>query len=577
MINVLREILSHIDRRRQRRIAGLLVLLVAGGFAELLSIGSILPFLTAISSPDGPANAAYSAVVRNIFGVGDAVSVVGVMMGVFALLAVASAALQLAIIYFGQKYVLEIASDISVKVYEKLLRQPYSYYLDNNNSELLATISKGQQVSGQFLLPVLRAVSSFVIALFIVVGLAVARPVAALVSISLFSLLYVVVIAFTRKILLRQGEIIARSHSEGMHVATEGFGGIRDVLLDRSQTVFVNRFEAVDARVRRAQVLSGFFSEFPRYVVEGVAIVAIAVLAVLLSMTEGGLVSAVPVVAMMAAATLRLVPLVQAIFRGWAAFMTGGRILEDVLAVLRMPDHPPPGGVSELPFERDVTLRHMSFCYAGRSSNVIDALDLKIPKGARVGLIGKTGVGKSTLTDILMGLLSPTAGDVLIDGVVLDASNAVAWRRHVAHVPQHIYLADAPLSENIAFGVAREEIDMERVAWAAEQAQLADVVQGLSDGFATRLGERGVRLSGGQRQRVGIARALYRQADFLVLDEATSALDSETESEVMDAIARLDAGMTLVMIAHRQTTLQKCDFIVHLTPEGAVIERPVMA
>lgn len=577
MIGALDEILSHIAPGKRRRIWLLLLLMVAGGVAEILSIGSILPFLSVIAAPGAPPDTTLLHVIRALAGPQESVGIVAIVMGLFALLAVISAALQLGIIYVGQKQVLDIASELSVKVYDKLLRRPYPYYLTTNNSELLAAVSKGQQVSGQFLLPVLAAVSSLVVAVMIVIGLVLLRPLAALLSIVFFSALYLAVIAFSRRLLMRQGETIARSQSEGMQVATEGFGGIRDVLLDRSQDIFTARFAAVDKRVRRAQVLSGFFSEFPRYVVEGVAIVAIAVLAVLLSITEGGVVGAIPVVAMLAVATLRLVPLVQAIYRGWAAFMTGGRILQDVLAILRMPDYPPPGGMDSIRFESSVTLRDLRFRYAENGPDIIDGFSLEIPKGARVGFAGRTGIGKSTVTDILMGLLPPTSGLVLIDGVALDETNAVAWQRHVAHVPQHIFLADAPLAENIAFGVNRADIDMERVVWASEQAQLTDVVKALPDGFQTRLGERGIRLSGGQRQRVGIARALYKQADVLVLDEATSALDSETETAVMDAIGRLDQRMTILMIAHRTTTLEKCDFIVQMGVGGAAIARPVVA
>lgn len=565
LLSSLKTILSFIAPQKRRRVWLLFILMLFGGIAEALSIGSILPFLYMLTLPNSSSYTSVTVMIEAVAGPQGPIATLTVIMSFFAFLATLSAVIQLSIIYVGQKQVLDIASEVSVKVYDKIIRQPYSFYLANNHSEMLAMVGKGQQLSGLILLPVLSAVTSLIIAVMIIAGLIVLRPLTSLLSILFFSSLYLAAIAFSRKRLARQGEIIAQTQGEIMKVATDGLGGIRDVLLDRSQNIFTSRFAAVDQRVRRAQAFNGVFLEFPRYAIEGIAMVALAILAVSLSVSEGGISGAVPVVAMLSVATLRLVPLVQNVYRGWASLMTGQPILKEVLAILRMPDYPPADGLDHLRFENKIVFDQVGFRYQANAPDIISGLYLEIPKGSRVGIAGKTGIGKSTLTDILMGLLVPTSGQIMIDDVKLNEFTSVAWQRHVAHVPQHIFLADAPLSENIAFGVPPDLIDLDRVKLAAEQAQLMDVVNVLPNSFDTKLGERGIRLSGGQRQRVGIARALYKQADLLVLDEATSSLDHETEKSVIEAITRLDNKKTIIMIAHRVTTLDQCDFIIRLS------------
>jgi ATP-binding cassette subfamily B protein len=211
-----------------------------------------------------------------------------------------------------------------------------------------------------------------------------------------------------------------------------------------------------------------------------------------------------------------------------------------------------------------IELKNLSFRYSDESPWVLKDLNLIIPKGSVIGVIGSTGCGKSTLLDIIMSLLSSTSGELLIDNMVINNTNKKSWQTHISSVPQDIYLSDGTIEENIAFGLPREEINQSRVKIAAQQAQISDLVDSWDDGYQTIVGERGTRLSGGQRQRIGLARAFYRQSDVLILDEATSALDNDTESAVMDAINNFDHNITVIIIAHRLTTLKNCDMILSL-------------
>ena len=263
-------------------------------------------------------------------------------------------------------------------------------------------------------------------------------------------------------------------------------------------------------------------------------------------------------------------------YYGWSVISATRPALRQVLDFLDLPvdfSYEQAADVKPIPFKRSISLTRVGFQYSVGGAAVLRDVSLDIPAGARVGIVGKTGSGKSTLADLLMGLLNPTSGMISVDDVALTQGNVREWQSHIAHVPQSIYLADATIIENIAFGVPKEQIDHERIKVAARQAKLLELIASLPEGYETIVGERGVRLSGGQRQRIGIARALYREARLLVFDEATSSLDNETEAQVMEAIQSLGRDLTILIIAHRLSTIALCDMIVKLDAGHVIVER----
>jgi ABC-type multidrug transport system fused ATPase/permease subunit len=277
--------------------------------------------------------------------------------------------------------------------------------------------------------------------------------------------------------------------------------------------------------------------------------------------------TALPVLGALALGAQRLLPLLQVIYGGWTNMNISRQSMADVVAILDLPiedRYQSTRPIEPLPFERKIELEGVSFRYSPDRPLVLKDVSLTVNKGARVGFIGKTGSGKSTIMDLVMGLLQPTSGQIKIDGTVLTSENVREWQAQIAHVPQAIYLADTTIAANIAFGIAESEIDLVRVREAARHAELEDFIESLSDHYNSIVGERGIRLSGGQRQRIGIARALYKQAKLLVFDEATSALDNETEAAVMASIGSLHRDLTILIIAHRLSTVEKCDQIYRL-------------
>jgi ATP-binding cassette subfamily B protein len=300
--------------------------------------------------------------------------------------------------------------------------------------------------------------------------------------------------------------------------------------------------------------------------IEALGIALIAVLAYAITGREGGVAAAIPLLGALAIGAQRLLPVLQQLYGSWSSLRGEQASLNDVLDLLEQPLPAYAGALNSEPitFTRSIKLNDICFRYTDQTPWVLRNIDLEIQKGSRVGFVGTTGSGKSTLLDILMALLPPVKGGLVIDGTAINEQNFRSWQSHIAHVPQSIFLADTTIAENIAFGVPADQIDYQRVEKAARQAQIAETIESWEKGYSTFVGERGVRLSGGQRQRIGIARALYKQADVMVFDEATSALDNETETELMKSVNAIANDITVIMVAHRLSTLRACDTIYEL-------------
>lgn len=555
---------AQLSDRRRRLVLPLLALMLAGAGAELLTIGALIPFLTVIAGAGNARAHAYLTPIVDAFGVGSTAGAVYLLTGLFALAAVVAAALRLCLLWASRAYVYGVACELGVAVYDRMLHQPYIFHVRRNSSEIIAAINKVELLSDGLLMPLLQGATALVIASFIVVGLVAIDPAVALTGGIAFIAIYAAVSAMSRVRLKRSSQRIAHAQGARVKAMQEGLGGIRDVLIDRAQPVFLETYAEAEANFRDARIHVGFLSGAPRFIVEALGMVMIAILAIVLVGRPGGLASALPVLGALALGAQRLLPLVQQVYNGWAQTMGNRQVLIDVAALVGRARPVDDNAAVPLRFRSLIRLADVGYRYEAGRAAALNGISLDIPKGARVGIAGRTGSGKSTLMDVLLGLLEPDGGEIHIDGVALDSRTRRAWQHNIAHVPQFIYLADATIAENIAFGVRRSDIDHARVRRAAEKAELAAVVAGLPTGYETRIGERGVQLSGGQRQRVGIARALYKQASVLVFDEATSALDNDTESAVMAAIDGLDRDLTIFIIAHRLTTIEGCDMIVRL-------------
>jgi ATP-binding cassette subfamily B protein len=558
---------QHISPRRRWQFGLLLVLMLFASFAEVLSIGSVLPFLGVLTAPDVVFRHPAAQPIIQAIGLMRSDQLLLPLTAAFGMAALFAGAMRMLLLWASTRLSYATGADLSFSIYRRTLYQPYAVHCARNSSEVINGISAKTTNAISIVTNILAIISSSLMMTVILIALLAVNPVMALAAFGGFGLIYASIAWRTRNRLLTDSRRIASESTRVIKALQEGLGGIRDVLIDGSQATYCQIYRNADLSLRRAQGSSQFISGSPRYVMESLGMILIAALAYALAQDADEIAKAIPILGALALGAQRLLPVLQQLYGSWSVIQSGHASLEDTLELLEqpLPDYADGSVTTPLRFSQDISLEQVAFRYAAQLPWVLSNLNMTIAKGSRVGFIGITGSGKSTLIDIVMGLLQPTRGAILIDGVPITPSNHRAWQAHVAHVPQAIFLADSSIEENIAFGVPKAQIDHQRVRKAALQAQIADSIESWPKQYQTFVGERGIRLSGGQRQRIGIARALYKQADVIIFDEATSALDNETEKAVMKAIEGLSKDVTLLIIAHRLTTLRNCTQIVELS------------
>ena len=565
--HLLKHLWYHLAQRRKRQFVLLMGLMLVSAFAEVVSLGAVLPFISILVAPDRVFNHPSAADVVQALGVTSADQLVLPLTIVFITAALIAGTIRILLLWVSTRLAVASGTDLSIEVYRRTLYQPYRTHVARNSSEVISGItSKVDGVVFGVLMPLLTLASSTVLLVAIMVTLIAIDPMVASAAAVGFGASYALITWMSRQRLYRNSLRIAYEQTQVVKALQEGLGGIRDVLLDGTQPVYCDIYHKADHPLRLAQGNNAVIGQTPRYIMEALGMVLIATLAYTLSKQFGGIATALPVLGALALGAQRLIPTMQQIYIAWATIAGHHASLADAIALL---DQPLPAELMQpapapLLFQDAIRFDAVRFRYTGDGPWVLDDLNLTIPKGARVGFVGSTGSGKSTTLDLLMGLLVPTEGVLLVDGQTISGNRLRAWQRSITHVPQSIYLADTTLAENIAFGVPPDTIDLDRVQQAARQAQIADFIESSPEGYQAYVGERGIRLSGGQRQRIGIARALYKQASVLVFDEATSALDNATEQSVIDAIEMLNRDLTILLIAHRLTTVRRCDTIVEL-------------
>ncbi|HZF94065.1 MAG TPA: ABC transporter ATP-binding protein [Allosphingosinicella sp.] len=561
----LKQVLRFMSPARRRQFGVVLALMLLGAVAELVTVGAVLPFLTLLADPGGLADLPLAGRLLGGFAPGDRLFAATVFL-VAAALGAGAVRLQLA--WSSQRFVYRLGHEVSVEIQRRVLAQPYSWHVAHNSREIVASLEKVQIMSSAVALQFMQSLTAAVLAFFIVAALVAIDAVTALASAGALALLYFAVSIGGRRLLGRNSRTVASAFSERVGLVQESLGGIRDVIVDNAQGVYLEAFRKVDADYSRARAANSFIGSAPRFVIEAAGIVIIAAAALMLAGREGGFAAALPVLGALALGAQRLLPLVQQIYFAWTSIRGNRKVTDDILRLLALPapDADEGEAAPPLPLTSEIRIEGVRFTYPGRGEPALDDVSLTIAKGARAALVGTTGSGKSTLADIVMGLIEPDEGRITIDGTPLTGPVRAAWRRSIGHVSQSVFLADSSIARNIAFGTPPHDIDRVRVIEAARLARLHDFIESLPEGYDTRAGERGVALSGGQRQRLGLARALYKGAPVLVLDEATSALDETTEAEVLESLEALSAsrGLTIFMIAHRLHPAFRCDLVVRL-------------
>jgi ATP-binding cassette subfamily B protein len=547
--------------------------MLLSAFAEIVSLGAVLPFLAMLTAPERVLYHPAFVSIAKLLRISTAEQLVVPLTLFFVSSALFAGGIRILLIWYSTRLTSASGSELSTDVYRRILYQPYQTHLALNSSEIINNITlKVNGVVFGVILPFLTLLNSILLLISILIALFSINVLLSFVSIIVFGISYGTLAWVSRRRLIKNSQRIVQEQSKSIKLLQESLGGIRDVILDGTEMIYSNFYHETDVPLRRATGNNSFIGQYPRYAIETIGIILIAFLAFYLRIQVGGLGSALPILGAMVIGFQRLLPAFQQIYNSWVSIVGNNSQLLDIMMILEKPIPNILSRLDPIKFNKSIELKSVTFKYLNNTPLILDGINLKINKGERIGFIGSTGTGKSTLLDIIMGLLTPNFGEILIDDLNLKGERHRAWQRNIAHVPQNIYLADTSFAENIAFGVPIKLIDFERVKNAAKLAQIQDFIESSLDGYNTFVGERGIQISGGQRQRIGIARALYKQSEVLIFDEATSALDNKTENEVMDAIAGLNRNLTILIIAHRLTTLKNCDVIIELD-KGKVLRK----
>jgi ABC-type multidrug transport system fused ATPase/permease subunit len=557
---------SNCTPKRRIQFVTSLLAIVGNSFVEIASLASLIPFLSVLSDPNRFWENGTARFYAGLVGVNSASEAVPMVCIVFGVITVLSAASRTANVLLNSHFTMCLGSDLSQLVFERTLRQPYHVHAKQNSSVVISNVTQniGAFVGG-VLSPSIQLLTSTLTVVGILTTLFIINWWVALTAVVVFGGAYAGIVKVTRSRFHRNSQRVVAAQDDLIRSLQEGLGAIRDVIIDGNYGYYLRAYVSADWRSRKAQTNSFILSATPRYLMEASGMLMICVIAFVLSRGESKLLGAVPVLGALAMGAQRLIPAMQAAYGSYSLILSNMYGLERTADVLTNVQVPVSNGcIVACGISEKITFRDVEFRYSSTDPLVLKRISFDVDRGQRIGVIGATGSGKSTTMDLLLGLLQPTSGQILIDGEPLVGDKVFAWQKSLSHVPQVIYLADASIAENIAFGLPKDKIDMQQVQKAANLAQISEHIESLEAGYETFVGERGIRLSGGQRQRIGIARALYKNATVLVFDEATSALDDETEAELMKAIDGLSKDLTVIMIAHRLSTVRRCDKILKL-------------
>lgn len=567
MITTLHKIWSLFTPPERRKAVLMLSLLVLMAFAETAGVLSIMPFLSVLGRPEVISNTPWLLRAFEASGLPDARAFT-VALGLASIVIVIGASLFKTLTQHAlNRFVHFLRHSISSRLLAAYLHQPYAFFLTRNTAELNRNIlSEADQLLSNLIQPLAQLIAQGMVVLAMVVLIVAYDPAMAAAIIIVVGSLYGAIYWLVRKRLSRIGTERMAANRERYKAATEVLSGIKDVKVTQSAPAYMERFSRASREYSRHMAASDTLSQTPLYLVEATGYTGLILIALLLLMRSNDIAHVLPALGLYGFAAYRLLPAAQIMYRGFAKLRFSSPALEEIHRDLSLQGEARHSRGNTLAPRKEIRLETIRFAYPGAPDRpIFDNLNLVIPANTTVGIVGKSGAGKSTLMDLLLGLLHPQAGTLQIDGTVIDASNVADWQRSIGYVPQHIFLADATVAENIAFGVPKNRIDMDAVKHAAQTAQIHEVIESqLTQGYHTLIGERGIRLSGGQRQRIGIARALYHGPTVLFFDEATSALDALTSKKIAESIAPAYKDGTIVLISHQESSLTSCDSIIKL-------------
>ena len=578
MIKITKQLFSLLTPNQRKRFYLLQFLVILMAFMEIIGVASIIPFMALVGDMTQLQQETFYAQVYQASGIeSESEFVVILGIGVVVTLFV-SGTISLFTTWRLCMFGTQLGTELSTRLYTHYIKQNWLFHASVNSAKLTKKIvNETNRVSGGIILPLMQMNARVVFTLFMVISIFIYDPRVAIVGLSVFAIVYLILFKVVKRSLERNGKAISQIFSKRYRLNNEGFGGIKDLLLLGRGDNFIESFNQTSKSLAHSQGTINALAQVPRYFIELVAFGSMMTITLyLISSYDGNLGMILPTLSLYTLAAFKLLPAIQNIYANVAAIKGNIAAFESIHDDLIWSSKPKAliqeSKQSFLRVKHQISLNNITFTYPDKTKSTLQKINMSILANSVIGIVGPSGSGKSTLINILLGLIEPQQGEMKIDNTILNYKNRRSWQNTIGFVAQDIFLSDRSIAENVAFGISKNEINLDKVKKALELSHLTELLQSLEKGIYTPVGERGVKLSGGQSQRIGIARALYHEAEILVFDEATSSLDGISERRVMDAIHEFGGQKTIIMIAHRIKTVQNCNKIFYID-KGRVVDQ----
>jgi ATP-binding cassette subfamily B protein len=566
--NTLKNLFFHISRIRKIQFLILLIITIGASILEILSIVSVMPFVKAATNINSLEEKSLIFKFILISSREEAIIKTGLF---FAFLIFINSLLRCSLIFFGAKLANNVTAELSIKIYRASLLDSYSNHINKQTSSIISAVTQKVYQTYNTVSAIINFTSSSIILIGLASILIVINPGVMFFSFIFFLLLYLTIVLLGKKMLKKNSQIINEEQNRIVFNLQNGLGVFREIILDKTHEYFIDVFAKANLRKARSQAVNEIIQQSPRYILEAMGIILVVVLIIFWNYFLGNsntIIDFLPILAALAIGAQKILPLINILYLNFAIFKGNVHQVDEVVDVLNQYKEKEKTknliNEKKINFNNLICFKNVYFFYKNTKEYILEDVNFEIKKGSKVGIIGKSGEGKSTLLDLLMGLLEPVRGSICIDRVKLSYETINSWQSKISHVPQKLFLSDSTFLENIAIGKLIEDIDFEKVELVSKKTQLHDFIMNLNKKYYEKVGERGIKLSGGQIQRVGLARSLYKNSEIIIFDEATNSLDLETERLVMNELYRLDKNLTIIIVAHRLNTLSQCDVIFEL-------------
>ena len=556
------KLFSFIKNFKKKYLVALLFILTLSAFLEICILGFLYILIKAFTNPDYYYGTFFFQFLIKLFNLTNNQQLVLLISIFFIIVCFLSGILRLFFIYISTLFLNYIGRTVGILCYEKMIYQNFDFYFTNNTNAILSIFSTKLVFIFNSIFNTINMFYNIIVFLLTFLILSYINFYISILATAFFIILYILIIFFFKKKIIKNGSIIANEQPLNLKIIRETFSGFRDILLNNNQKFYTNIFSNSSNKLLKAQDKFKFIYSIPRPIIETVLLMSVGFVIAINSNNYESLEKLLPFLATIAVAAQRILPILNQLYTSHATNLDQTESLRFIITFLSKETISfNKKKIKPLEFSKSIVLKNVSFYYNSKTSPILKDINLNILAGSRIGIIGKSGSGKSTLADLILGIVNPIKGEILVDGKSI-INKKQSWYSKVANVPQNIFITEQTIAENIAFGVEKNKIDLNKVKNVAKQAQISDFIESKSGGYWSFIGEKGLKISVGQRQRIAIARALYKKCSLIVFDEATSSLDSDVEKLILNTIFNLNRkNYTLIIISHKFQNLKKCDFI----------------